>query len=303
MTRSAPWIGTGVAGEWTDAEEALVATGLDFPVISEPVYYETGDPVEELRANINYRTGEKLGIVSKSYGIIQNLEAVQLLDPFLKAGGVITHGGMTHGGMVFMVAEMNTYSIFSESFTLYVCLMNSFNAKFPLALIITPVRVICQNMFRSLMKSGDKFLGVKHGKLIGSRLRSATEVTDLLFACQSELGGIVSYTLDTELRSKELEHILAMLFPYVPSDRKQAALSNEKVDSMRSEFRSRFYNAPDNKQYLGTRFGVLNAYYDYVTHRDSVRAWKRDETWEEHRLTGLMTSKDVNKEVITYLTA
>lgn len=298
MPRQAPWIGIGTSGSWTETDEALYYGGLDYEVEQVDAYDDLGNKVPGILVNRS-RTGAIMGVTSNQYGIVQNRDAFSLLDPFCKAGGVIEHAGMTASGMAFMVMRMPgmAFGFAGDGFELFVCAMNSFNGKYPLALIITPIRVICQNMFRQLMGRGDTALLIKHGRFANDRIISASKASSLLLDYQHDFVDALGEA-DKEVRADwEVKRFTEKLLPLTPEtpEHPRAKFTNERVLEARREFIDEYYHAPDNYRYEGTRLGVLNAYYDWLTHREPTR---RTSGYNEARFGRLLSGEAVDSKLI-----
>lgn len=297
-TRQAPWIGVGITGQWDSVPDALKAADLDFEVVSEPAYTDDHVMLTGICANRIVGTGEILGVVSDSrYGIVQNVDAFSLLNPFLGMGGVIEHVGMTDEGMVFMVMRLSTFNSLGNEYELYVCAMNSFNAKFPLAVIVTPVRVICQNMFRKLVKSGDSVIQIKHGKFAKERVLSIAAATTWIDDYTTEFRSALGEANMTVRTGEDIDHFIEVMFPEVPNDDKHpnASKSNERILAMRDEFYSEYYCAPDNNDFSGTRLGLINAYYDWIGHHIPLR---HGPMFEASRLGKMINGSAINPKLL-----
>lgn len=297
--RALPWVGAGTSGSWTDVGEALYESELDYKVKQLPAYDCYGHELPGVKVNHHAMTHEILGVTSDQYGVVQNADAFSLLDPFCKVGGIIEHAGMTANGMCFMVMRVPGYAFGFEGddFELYVCAMNSFNTKFPLAVIITPARVYCQNMFRKLMKRGDTVLMIKHGRFASDRIISAHKASSLLLDYRTDFEDSLLVTANQSRDTPEVYHFVESMMPLVPvtSERPRAKQSNERIIAQRQEFVDEYYYAPDNEKWVGTRLGLLNAYYDWTTHHVPTRASKN---FEEIRFGNLMNGTGVNRKLI-----
>ena len=298
-TRQLPWVGIGTSGEWDRPIDALVAGAIDFSVEQVPAYDNHGTIVPGIKVNRNLLTGEIVGVTSDQYGVIQNDDAFGMLDPFCKAGGVIEHVGMTGQGMCFMVMRMPAmaFGFCDDDFDLYVCAMNSFNTRFPLAIIITPVRVYCQNMFRKLMRRNDAVLVIKHGRLALDRMLSASKASDILLDYKKEFVDTLDRDCSLDRNPDDVHRFIERMLPFTPEtpEHPRARQTNERVKEQREEFYYSYYLAPDNTRYFGTRLGVLNAYYDWVTHHVPYRT---PDTFEDNRLGGLLSGTTINNKLI-----
>ena len=309
-TREAPWVGIGVSGQWDDYREALYVGQLDFTVVpkeakvkidySSPpgwlglVNYET---VPGVQVNVMDGTNKILGCVSSQYGIIQNEEAFSLLQPFTDAGGIITNVGMTEQGLCFMVLRMRNAQILGDEWDFDVMCCNSFNGLFPCSLIMVPTRIICQNMYRKLMGNHDSLLHVRHGRMAPDRIKAAQQATGKVLTFQAAFENQLEYANSKLLPSGTVEDtLLPMLFPYPKPGGPREQTSIERVDALRQEFMDVYYDAPDNAKFHGTSMGFINAYYDYLSHRNPGKNMPGD--WSHRRLSGLVSGNDVKVGVI-----
>lgn len=302
--RDAPWCGIGVEGEWHDYREALHDAQLDFIVISKDAkveivdyglintiqYYET---VPGVQVNLRESDNEILGCVSSQYGIVQNEQAFSMLEPFTNLGGVITNAGMTEQGLVFMVLRMRREVINGEDWCFDVMCCNSFNGVFPCSLMMVPRRIICQNMYRKLMGgNSDSLLHIRHGRMAEQRLIAASKVTGNVMNYISAFDMTLGMARGKSLASRDIKNdILPMIFPYPKPGGDRYETSKLRVDRLREEFMDRYYDAPDNRKYHGTGLGFINAYYDYLSHRDPSKCMPGN--WEHRRLSGLVSGNDV----------
>ncbi len=306
--REAPWCGIGVRGMWKDYREALHDAQLDFEVEAKDAYVESEVPgivgsivlhevVPDIQVNMMKDTNKILGCVSTQYGIVQNDDAFKLLDPFTQAGGIITNAGMTEQGLVFMVLRMRQKNILGDDWDFDVMCTNSFNGMFPCALVMTPIRIFCQNMYRKLMGGNDSLLHVRHGRFAQPRIEAAGKVTGSLLKYTDRFEDALKAAHDRALPVSVIEEdILGMLFPFPRKDAPREETTRERVIALREEFMDRYYDAEDNRKFHGGALGFLNAYYDYLSHRNPQKCMPG--SWEDRRLSGLIRGTDIKTSVI-----
>lgn len=300
QTRVAPWLGIGVSGSWSSSAEALEASNLDFEVRQEKLYWQRehqgivwNEPAP-MFGNVRNTDDKLLGCVTPQYKIIQNREAFSLIDPFITNNGVITHAGMTEDGLCFMVAEVGVKSIGGEDYTIFLMLTNSFNTKYPCQIIMTPIRIICQNMYRKLLVNDRVFLA-KHTTTAGDRLAqiaqgNIVEKKVLMFA------NMVENYQSKHMNPRQLETMVAMLFPYPKEGGPREQTYRFKADEQRQRFLDVYFDAPDNKVHQDTAFGFVNAYFDYLSHRVPTR--ETGFSWADRRLSGLVSGLDVDRSLL-----
>ena len=309
--REAPWIGIGVKGEWHDPMDAMEDAHLNFQVSSQDAYWEKPEvPLayianhkmvfcqpERIPIKVNVRTSDNmaLGYVTEGYRIIQNESAFKLLEPFCTAGGVITNAGMTEQGLCFMVLRMIDKEIFGDRYDFDVMCVNSFNGKFNLGLIVTPMRIICQNMYRKIAKN-DSILRLTHKTNAEDRLRAASASVGLVNSYINGFEDGIEKAVNKQLTQSMTDEIIEMLFPYPKPGGAYEVTYRAKVDRQREEFSEEYMKAGDNLKYIGTGMGVINAYFDWLSHHDPVK--NMGGSWDHRRLSGLVSGAAVDKKVI-----
>lgn len=302
--RQAPWIGIGTKGEWTDYRDALADSGLDFTVRQEELFWQkdvgSGVYMNEptsMYANVRNVDDKALGYVTSQYGIVQNRDAFQLMKPFTDAGGIITNAGMTEQGLVFMVLRMQKKEFLGDLYDFDVMCCNSFNTMFPLSLIMVPTRIICQNMYRHLMGGRhDALLHLRHGSNAEHRLKCASAAVGAIGSYIAAFGSTLEMANHKRLSSSETAALVEALFPYPKPGTARETSSRERVDTKRKEFMEYYYDAPDNRKFHGTGMGFLNAYYDYLSHREPTK--NMPGSWQDRRLSGLVSGNDIKNKLI-----
>lgn len=319
-TRVAPWIGIGAKGEWDDYREALHAGGLDFTVYPRDVYWNkpdgftldemaassdpnafTGYPSYmenvDLVANVRGDTNRLLGVVTPRYRIVQNDKAFKIMEQVIRAGGVITNAGMTEQGLCFMVARLSRLDIDGDMYMMNVMVTNSFNGAFPLALIITPVRIICQNMYRGLMGQADNVVRMRHETNVIDRLDTQYDIMGRMNSYCVDFNAKVIKLVDAPMKAGDYQRLLGMLFPYPKPGGAREQTSIARIESMREEFTRDYYNVADNMHYVGTAFGFLNAYMDWLSHAGNGK--RTAGSWQDKRLSKLVSGDLIKHNVIS----
>ena len=191
-----------------------------------------------------------------------------------------------------MVAEVSIATIGGEDYQVNLMCTNSFNAKYPCQIIMTPVRIVCQNMYRGLVK--DRIFLAKHTMTASDKVKqiASSNAVDRSLIAFSE---IINNSQAKKLTLKQVQNLVALLFPY-PKPGAREEVFKLKADEQREKFMDRYYDAPDNRDHHGTAFAFVNAYMDYLSHRDPVR--NVSTPWEDRRLQGIVSGLDIDKNVL-----
>ncbi len=133
--------------------------------------------VHSHQATVNTRDDETLGVVGKDYGIVQNVHAFEFIDFLCNTdvnGGrpiIEACGQVNHGSTIYFSAKMPTnYRIGGDSgIEEYVMFHTSHDASCAVTVVITPIRLVCQNCLNAALQSHNK-ITFRHSKNIMERI-------------------------------------------------------------------------------------------------------------------------------------
>lgn len=310
----APWVGIGVSGSWDNSTDALDAADMNFTVYPEKIFWDKPDGIlldeihdtgyqsqyvsmpemVDMFANVRGDTNQVLGCVTPQYRIIQNKDAFSLIDPFIQGNdGVITNAGMTADGLCFMVARIiNSRGIGGEPYEINLMVTNSFNTKYPCQIIMVPLRIICQNMYRRLVN--DKILLAKHTLNVNERVISIAQSKGIDKKIDT-FKMIIESAQAIKITKAKLNSLIEMMFPY-PKEGPREEAYRIRTDNLRRDFIESYFDAPDNAMHKDSSFGFINAYYDWISHRSAPR--ETSMKWNERRFNGIVNGVDINTHVL-----
>lgn len=168
-----------------DIFTALRASHADYTVDATPVYYNVGGEYvvnEDFKHIYRTDTNDVFGVVTKGYGIVQNSEAFEFLNnlccgghlnrPFIECAGVLGKGER-----VFVTAKFPEKFQIGETFAddgeMYAVITTSHDGSGAVTVIMTPVRVVCNNTLQYAMYQNNisKF-SFKHTSGVSARMRA-----------------------------------------------------------------------------------------------------------------------------------
>ena len=188
-----PWhgLGTYVEGRAMTAAEAIEAAGLDWEVVTEPVYrnIEADDwrpkhfkEVEGKRAVVRQDTDEVFGVMSDGYTPVQNTTAFDVMDAVVGDGDATYHtvGSLFGGRRVWMLCQLpGDYRLDSgEKLESFILLDNSHDGTAALRMRLTSVRVVCSNTLGAATGSRAAF-AARHTSGIMGRVNEARDLLGL----------------------------------------------------------------------------------------------------------------------------
>lgn len=274
-TRQPSWakIGTDIPmGMNTKVQEALEASSLNWTVEKVALTLPDGSVVPDRQACVTH-IGDKthyLGTVSPRYEIVQNVEAFEFTD-YISSDIVYKKAGITHNGMVYLIGQLPETKVLDDVFSPYVIFQNSFNGRFNLAACITPLRIVCQNQFAISFKESTNKIMLRHSKQVRDQLMEGKRVLMGVSDHMSRISALAEQFATIKLSSSELAQAINMMFPLPVANDTD---NTKKVIARIQEQRERFmdaYKMDDNRNYVGTAWGLVNAYTDFMTHYESSR--------------------------------
>lgn len=213
-----------------------------------------------------------LGVVGEKYEIVQNRDGFAFVD-YISEGLKFVKGGMTHTGMVYLIAELPSVDILGDQFNPYVIFRNSFNGKYQLSAAITPLRVVCQNQFNFAFNHVANTINIRHSARVGERMEDAKEVLRGVAIYMGKLNEVAKQFSKVKLTQSETELAINMLFPTPDNadEMKKVVLAHQKKAF------AQMLNADDNQNHKNNAWGLVNAYTDFITHT-SIRKGRFDDS-------------------------
>jgi len=203
-----PWHGLGVELDNPPTiKEAIVAAGLDWKVITKPLYHRTdpldrtliqADSLKKINRSAVLRETDSslLGVVGHKWTPLQNIEAFDFFQPFLDAEEVTleTAGSLRHGKHVWVLAKMigdPDVIVGDDVVHRFLLLANGHDGTMAVTAAITPIRAVCANTLAAALEDDNtKMLRVIHTDKVKDGLelvKKAVDVAGQQFAANAEL--------------------------------------------------------------------------------------------------------------------
>jgi len=269
MERTLPYVnafGTVDISSSTNVGEALAMAGVDWEVVSNKIFDESGNEIPGYRANIRQDTGDTLGIVSDRYQIVQNYEAFDFVNELpLEGDFKFESAGIFRGGKsMWIMGSLPEVNILGDDISNNVVFVNSHDGSSGVKVMMTPIRLICSNMINLATKEADRIWAAKHTSGISHKIDEARYTLSLADKYMEKLEEEANRFTEIKLADSEIEAIIDKMFPV-----------NYDVDSSRKinniiAFKNNFfacYNEEDIKKFKGNAWGAINAMADLIDHK------------------------------------
>ena len=178
-----PWHGLGVKViDDLTPEQMMQKAGVDWSVEKQDLVTKMGSSVKNKQALVRSSDGEVLDIVGKGWNPVQNAEAFNFFEEYVRAGDMQMHtaGSLNGGKMVWALAKTNeSFELFNGDVTEnYFLFSNPHEFGKAIDIRMTPIRVVCNNTLTlSLSQDSNAMLKVNHRKAfdLGGPLRANVE--------------------------------------------------------------------------------------------------------------------------------
>lgn len=258
---------TKIIQEAPNSREALVAAGLDWNVVSMPVYQENGLLIPGYKANVRDKDNMVLGIVSGRYKIVQNTEAFEFTDSLIgeTENGEVryeTAGSLYNGKKVWLLAKLPTTKVLDDDVEPYLCFANSFDGSGAVQVCITGIRVVCQNTLNIALNTAKRKWSTKHIGDMQSKLEEAKLCLRMADSYMANLDVEADRLASAKLYREQIEEILDEMFPVDDN-------ASERKKNNIVQFKNQFwtaYSMPDIQKFDESAWKAVNAMSDVITH-------------------------------------
>lgn len=261
--RTATWtnVGSNIT-EATTVEEALNLSNLNYTVEKVPVFLEDGTPIPRAFCTKKEGTDQTFGVVGSQFEVIQNSEALSFVDNLIPQGLTFVKAGENHK-LLYLIGKLPDIEVLGDKVTPYLIFQNSHNGSTTLKATIAPLRIVCQNQFNLTFRKVANKISLRHTKSIKGRLHTAQEVlfqsTEYLTEFQKQALSLAQAKVD----KNQVESLIGRVFEIKPEFNPTQV---RKMEEKRERFLAA-YKADDNQNFIGTKWGLVNAYTDFVTHK------------------------------------
>lgn len=293
--RKATWYNCGSdIRNATNLKEALDMANLNYNVVKEPVFLADGFVVPNQFCTKKEGTHDIFGIVGKEYTIVQNAQAFDFVDSLIPEGMVFERAGETNG-CNWIIASLPEQYVLGDKMTPYVVFQNSHTGGIPVRASISPLRMTCSNQFTVAWKQADAKVSIRHTSSVIDRLEAAHDVLAMAANNMNALNKNAEALAISKVSDSDVKKILELAFPIndtTDTNRKMNSMNNERIRFLNA------YNEEDLANFKGTKWGLLNAYSDYITHAPAKR---KTENYDMNRFMYITMNTSVMQRFIDIL--
>lgn len=289
MTRTSTWENLGKEVLSSDYQEILEKADLDYTVAARDLYVDAGNGssilVPDKKMIVREDNNQLFGIVSSRYQICQNREAFAFVDylngvSFLKAGA--------SGGMVWIIGKLDEVNVLGDKIAPHLIFQNSHDGSSSIRTTICMLRIVCQNQFVSTFRESPATINIRHAGDVEEKLLVARETMQGVYDYVKSYDSLANNLVKEKVTSQRFDKLVEEYF-------KIDVESTDRVKNFVLDRREKFYeayNADDNQNFKGTKWGVINAFSDLITHEEAAR---KTATWENNRFLNSLSPSTMNE--------
>lgn len=269
--RETPWHGLGTKVMTApDSKEALIAAGLNWNVIQEPIYTTENERIKGYKANVRDSDRKVLGVVTDRYKVVQNQEAFAFTDELLGQGvRYETAGSLQEGKKVWLLAHMpHEYIVSGERISPYLLFSNTHDGSGAIKVALTPIRVVCNNTLNLALRTAERSWSMIHTGDIKSKMKEARETLFLAERYMDELGKEFENLRMKKMSEQQVMDYIEILLPVEEGATPQQIRNMKRLQE---DMKCRYFDAPDLKDLGNNAYRFINAVSDFATHAEPLR--------------------------------
>ena len=263
-TRTATWtnIGSNIRKAST-VQEALELSGLNYTVEKVPVYLDNGLQVPGAFCTKREDSDVTYGVVGSQFEIVQNIEGFDFINNMIPEGLKFLKAG-ENKKFIYIIAQLPSIDVLGDEIAPHIIFQNSHSGSTTLKATIAPLRIVCENQFNMTFKKANNKISLRHTKSIKGRLHTAQEVLIQSSEYLSEFQKSALLLAQKKVSKSQVDDLMDKIF-YIKEEFTPTQV--RRVEEKRDKF-LKAYQAEDNQNFIGTQWGLVNAYTDFVTHKE-----------------------------------
>lgn len=266
------WHGLGVVLDdpTITLSRALEVSGLaGWDLKLRPVHVQApdGSMVEVPDSHGVYRgkDGHVLGVVGDRYSIVSNERAFEWCEQLVGEGAQVHTAGSLRGGRVVWVLFRAPFALAlpDSQVDLYALVSNSHDGSMAVKGSITPTRVVCQNTLTAALRGAVRQISIRHySGSLDQKLSEAQRVLGMVRDGAEALEVTADEMMAQKITDADFRYFLDELVQVPAEKGRGRTMALQTQDRIRDIY----YQAPDQRDIVGTAWGALNAVTAYWDH-------------------------------------
>jgi phage/plasmid-like protein (TIGR03299 family) len=223
--REPAWHGLGQVSETLQTAEEAHAAMLgerDFMIHKRPLAYRGADETFRLidgrvalvrDVTVDDPEERVFGVVDAEYGLLQNKDIIEAINPLSERWPVETYGFLGYGETLFLTLDAGVRELRGEPLSLFFLITDGRTGRDAMRIAFTPVRVVCQNTLVTGLRASvvsaalNHTRGVKRDLDVQMRVMAAMEKAEMDVLAQFEA------LMDAHISPEEANALFEQVYP------------------------------------------------------------------------------------------
>lgn len=251
-----------------DANTMIVAAGLGWPTIIENVYDQDMNEIADFRLTRRGDTREVLGIVTKDYTPLQNVDAFRMIDKITMdphGPKYETAGSLSGGKRIWALARLPEFIevLPGDHFGSYLLITTGHDGKNALRIMLTNIRVVCNNTLTSATRDENRGIRLTHSQDILSKADDVRAVLGMYHREAQETAELYRMLAKKQLKTADIDTVVKAIFGEAGTDAKRDSSGAKRAQVYRLMEEGL---GADIRGLRGTAWGTFNAIAEYCDH-------------------------------------
>lgn len=254
-------------------------------------------PLDNIFATFRKDLNIPLGVVKDKYTPVQNIDAFKFFDNAIGKDKAIwqTAGFFGNGEKVFVTAKLpKNIFVNGDVINNYLVFSTSHDGSMGVNILLTPIRVICENTLNAALHNNDGRISFRHTESVHNKIDAAAEILGI---CDVRIKALEEYynqfcklRIDDNqaadyfakliLNKQEYDNLLSTGHtPYQLVLRSFDAMSDANISTRKcntvAEIFYYYQSGIGQKEIVGTGWGAYNAVNGYYSNVDKIDGQKR----------------------------
>jgi phage/plasmid-like protein (TIGR03299 family) len=263
-TESSPWHNLGIElNHPKTAREAIKMAGLDYTVMKKLIEFNPGLK-QDTYATVRTDTHDILGVVNKSYKLIQNIDAFTFFDDWVAENEAIyeTAGVLGKGECIWILAKLPGYINVhgNDMVNKYLLLTNSHDGSSHVRVKLTPIRVVCNNTLTAALQGAGE-VQISHTPNSAQDLEQAGAMLGLSNYLYEQLEVMFNSMAARKITDGQLRDYVQALVP----DNEETE-NTARTENIRNSVLQLHESGRGAHLARGTWWGAFNSVAEYTDH-------------------------------------
>jgi phage/plasmid-like protein (TIGR03299 family) len=187
---------------------------------------------------------------------------------------------MNNGRKVFMTMKMPEGLQIGgqDAIDLYLMAWNTHDGTSAFNILVTPIRVVCQNTLTAAIQSAKSSYALRHTPGVNGKIQQAREALGVTFKYTEEFQKLAEKLIDQEMSDKGFATLVEKVFPLDEESQRATTMAENARATLMG-----LWKAPTQANIANTKWAAYNAFVEYSDWASPLRG-KNEETLRAERI-------------------